>query len=77
MSTADRVAELRAQADALEALSGLEADLTEAKAAYQDNPCEETYAAKQEAAQALRAARQTVRSENTTVGGDAYVDEEA
>ncbi len=76
MSTADRAAQLRAQADALESQAGLEQKLEAAKRAYADNPNEETRAAKQEAAQALRDARQAERSEGTTVGGDAYIDEQ-
>jgi hypothetical protein len=76
MSSADRAAELRSQADALEALAGLEADLMAAKQAYTSNPTVETRAAKQAAAVALREARALTRPENTTVGGDAYVSEE-
>ncbi|ETK36145.1 hypothetical protein [Microbispora sp. ATCC PTA-5024] len=77
MSTADRAAELRAQADALDSIAGLEADLAKAKAAYAANPTEKTRAEKQRVALALREARATIRSEGHTVGGDAYVDEEA
>ncbi|OPG13641.1 hypothetical protein [Microbispora sp. GKU 823] len=76
MSTADRVAELRAQADALEALAGLEADLAEAKAAYDANPNEETKAARDQAMQALRDARALTRTDGVSVGGDAYQVEE-
>lgn len=76
MSSADRAADLRAQADALDALAGLESDLSAAKQAYADHPNEDTRAAKRTAAVALRAARQTYRPEGVTVGGDAYVDEE-
>lgn len=73
MSSADRAADLRAQADALEALAGLEADLLDAKQAYADDPTEENKAAKTEAALKLRAARAATRPEGVTVGGDAYV----
>ncbi|MCC5574496.1 hypothetical protein IMZ11_02425 [Microtetraspora sp. AC03309] len=72
----DRAAALRAQADAVETLDRLERDLADAKAAHEDNPTPETYAAKQKVAHALRAAREAARSEGVTVGGDAYVDEE-
>lgn len=77
MSSAERAAELRAQADALEALAGLEADLLAAKTAYTESPSGEARAAKQAAALALREARALTRPESTTVGGDAYVAEEA
>lgn len=77
MSSAERAAELRAQADALDALAGLESDLSAAKQAYADDPNEDTRKAKRAAAVALRAARQTYRPEGVTVGGDAYIETEA
>lgn len=77
MSSAERAAQLRAQADALDALAGLETDLADAKQAYADDPNEDTKAAKVSAAVALRAARQTYRPEGVTVGGDAYIETEA
>ena len=73
MSSADRAAELRAQADALDDLARLETDLLAAKAAYDDDPSEQTKAAKTDAAQALREARSEARSEGVQVGGDAYL----
>jgi hypothetical protein len=65
-SSAERAAQLRAEADALEALAGLESDLLAAK----ENGDQDEI---REAAQALRDARSLTRSEGTTVGGDAYV----
>lgn len=76
MSTADRAAELRAQADALEALAGLEADLATTKAAYEATPTEETKAAREAAMQALRDARALTRTDGVSVGGDAFITEE-
>lgn len=71
MSTsAERAAELRAEADALEALSGLESTLLAAKAS--GDP-----AAVKDAAEALREARSVARSEGVSVGGDAYIETEA
>lgn len=75
-SSAERAAELRAQADALDAMAGLEEDLSAAKAAYYDDPTEENKAAKVAAALALREARSLTRSDGVSVGGDAYVVEE-
>lgn len=76
MSSLDRAADLRAQADALESMASLESDLEAAKQAYRDNPTPEPRAAKQAAALALREARTRVRSDTVTVGGDAYVTSE-
>lgn len=76
MSSLDRAAELRAQADALENMASLESDLETAKQAYRDNPTPETRAAKQAAAIALREARARVRPDAVTVGGDAVVTNE-
>jgi hypothetical protein len=73
-SSADRAAQLRAEADALEALAGLEDDLKAAKAAYDQNPSVENAAAKQDIAERLRAARAATRPEGVSVGGDAFVD---
>lgn len=74
MSSADRAAELRAQAEALDAMAGLEEDLLAAKQAYAEDSSPERRQAKQAAAEALRAARQEAReNEATTVGGDAFV----
>lgn len=73
MSSADRAARLRAEADALEALAGLEDELKAAKAAYLENPNDETRAAKEEVAERLRAARAATRPEGVRVGGDAVV----
>lgn len=66
MSSADRAAELRAQADALDDLARMETDLLAAKES--GDP-----AATQEAAEALRAARAQTRDEGFGVGGDAYI----
>ena len=66
MSSLDRAAELRAQADALEALGGLEADLLAAKASGDSTAVRET-------AEALREARSLTRSEGISVGGDAFI----
>lgn len=66
MSSADRAAELRAQADALEALAGLEQQLLDAKASGDQT-------AVREAAEALREARSLTRSEGVSVGGDAFI----
>lgn len=76
MSAADRAAELRAKADALDALARFETDLLAAKAAHAEDPTEETKAAKTAASLALLEARSLTRSEGVSVGGDAYVDEE-
>ena len=65
-SSADRATALRAEADALEALAGLEADLLSAKASGDR-------AAIDEAADALREARSQARPEGISVGGDAFV----
>lgn len=70
MSSLDRAAELRAQADALEALGGLEADLLAAKASGDKTAIDE-------AANALRAARSLSRPEGVSVGGDAFVSDNA
>lgn len=66
MSSADRAAELRAEADALDTLAQLEADLLDAKQSGDR-------AAIRAASEALREARSLTRSEGTTVGGDAFV----
>lgn len=67
MSTsAERAADLRAEADALDALAGLETDLLAAKAAGDRD-------AIREAGVALREARSQVRPESVQVGGDAFV----
>ncbi|MER7361918.1 hypothetical protein [Nonomuraea wenchangensis] len=66
MSSADRAAELRAQADALDAVAGLENDLLAAKESGDPT-------AVREAAEALRAARAQTRDEGFGVGGDAFV----
>ncbi|TDD54572.1 hypothetical protein E1286_05110 [Nonomuraea terrae] len=76
MSSAERAADLRAQADALDALASLEAELTAAKAAYTANPNPETLAAKRAAMDNIREARSLTRTEGVSVGGDAYVDKE-
>lgn len=76
MSSLDRAADLRAQADALDNLASLESDLETAKQAYRDNPTPEARAAKQAAAIALREARARVRPDTVTVGGDAFVTSE-
>ncbi|MBN6054535.1 hypothetical protein JYK22_21515, partial [Nonomuraea sp. RK-328] len=76
VSSSDRAAELRAQADALDTLASLEADLIAAKQAYADEPTPENREAKQAAAVALREARSLTRTNGVSVGGDAYVDEE-
>ncbi|WP_433364085.1 hypothetical protein [Streptosporangium sp. CA-115845] len=73
MSSADRAAALRAQADALDELGRLETELLAAKAAYDDDPSDENKAAKTDAAHALREARSDTRSEGVQVGGDAYL----
>ncbi|MEU6709984.1 hypothetical protein ABZ897_00780 [Nonomuraea sp. NPDC046802] len=65
-SSAERAAELRAQADALDAMAGLETTLLDAKASGDKE-------AIREAAEALRAARSETRTEGFTVGGDAFV----
>ncbi|TYB69717.1 hypothetical protein FXF51_06025 [Nonomuraea sp. PA05] len=65
-SSAERAAELRAQADALDAMAGLENDLLAAKESGDK-------AAIREASLALREARSQTRTEGTTVGGDAFV----
>lgn len=75
-STAERAAQLRAQADALEALAGLEQDLRAAKAAHAAHLTTETAAAVRAAAEALRAARANARPEGLSVGGDAYTTKE-
>jgi hypothetical protein len=67
MSTsAERAAELRAQAEALDALAGLESDLLDAKASGDK-------ASVRAAAEALRGARSEARTEGVSVGGDAFV----
>jgi hypothetical protein len=65
-SSADRAAELRAQADALDTLAGLEADLLAAKDSGDKD-------AIRGAAEALHAARSLTRTEGVSVGGDAFV----
>ncbi|GAA2861600.1 hypothetical protein [Nonomuraea rubra] len=67
MSTsADRAADLRAQADALDALADLETRLLDAKQSGDPD-------AIREAAEGLRAARAEARPEGMAVGGDAFV----
>ena len=66
MSSADRAAELRAQADALDAVVGLEHRLLDAKAS--GDP-----AAIDDAAKELRNARQQIRTEGVSIGGDAFI----
>lgn len=68
-SSAERAAALRAEADALEALAGLETDLLTAKAAEDPD-------AVRAAAVALREARSVTRTEGVSVGGDAFPVEE-
>jgi len=65
-SSADRAAQLRAQAAALDALAGLEEDLLNAKASSDKE-------AVTAAAEALREARSLTRTEGVSVGGDAFV----
>lgn len=65
-SSAERAAQLRAEADALEALAGLESNLLAAKESGDRDEISE-------AAQALRDARSLTRTEGVTVGGDAFV----
>ncbi|HEY9370041.1 hypothetical protein [Streptomyces sp.] len=65
-SSAERAAQLRAEADALEAQAVLETALLDAKASGDR-------ASIREAAEALRAARSETRTEGFTVGGDAFV----
>ncbi|MEU7831366.1 MULTISPECIES: hypothetical protein [unclassified Nonomuraea] len=76
MSSLDLAEELEARAAALRAEARLEDDLEAAKQEYANSPTEQTRAAKQTAAEALRAARAERRSEGVVVGGDAFVDEE-
>lgn len=77
MSAAERAAELRAQAGALDAIAGLEQLLLDAKEAHAADPTAQTRAAKQEAAQALREVRALTReSRSGMVGGDAFVSNE-
>lgn len=74
MSAADRAAELRAQADTLDAVAELEAGLLSAKEAHAAAPSAETRAPKQAAAQALREMRALEREGRADlVGGDAFV----
>lgn len=77
MSAADRAADLRAEADALDALAGLESNLAAAKDAYHANPSSNTSAARQTAMDELREARSLTRATGVTVAGDAYVVGEA
>ena len=65
-SSAERAAQLRAEADALEAQAVLETALLDAKASGDR-------ASIREAAEALRAARSETRAEGFTVAGDAFV----
>lgn len=74
MSAADRAAELRAHADALDSAAELEKSLLAAKDAYAADPSPENRAAKQAAAQALRELRALWREGRAgLVGGDAFV----
>lgn len=74
MSAADRAAELRAQADALEAAAELEQNLLAAKDVYAADPSPENRAAKQAAAIALRELRASWREGRTgLVGGNAFL----
>jgi hypothetical protein len=67
MSTsAERAAELRAQADSLDVLAPLEAGLLDAKESGDHDRI-------REAADALREARSVTRAEGVSVGGDAFV----
>lgn len=75
-ASADRAADLRTEADALDSLADLEADLLAAKDAYNSAPTEENRAARQAAAEALRRARAETRTEGVTVGGDAFIEQE-
>jgi len=68
-SSAERAAELRAQADALDTLGQLEADLLAAKESGDKG-------ATREAAEALREARSLTRTEGVSVGGDAFIETE-
>ncbi len=73
MSSADRAADLRAQADRLDELGRLEEELLTAKQTYADTPSEENKATKQNVALKLREARSQARPEGVVVGGDAYL----
>ncbi len=77
MTASDRVQALRAQLAAAETEDALAADLAAAKAAYAADPTDENRQAKQDAAFPPRAHRAETRTEATTVGGDAFIDEEA
>lgn len=72
MSRAD---DLRAQADAIEAEERLAAEYEAAVEAYRADPTEAAKQAYKDAAQALRDARRTARSDRTGVGvgGDAFL----
>lgn len=64
MSTAaEQAAQLRAQADALEAVGRLGEQMTKAKKAYHANQTPENKAAYRKAAQALSDARETYRAD--------------
>lgn len=74
MSSSERAAGLRAQADALDALADLEDMLLTAKAAYAADPSPENLAVKAEAAIRLREAREISRQGRSgLVGGDAFI----
>lgn len=70
MDTTERAAALRALADQLDGLGGLEQAAAEAKAAYRDDPSETNKAAHRAASAALNAARAESRSSSLkTVDG--------
>jgi hypothetical protein len=67
MNAAERAAELRAQADNLENLAGLEQAAEAATEKYRKSPTAKNKAAYREAVEALRAARAEARPAETTV----------
>jgi hypothetical protein len=70
MSAADEIARLRAEADALERVSGLEVAMQEAKQAYQADKTPELKAAYQSAAQEFADARSEHRASKTVVSAE-------
>lgn len=70
MNAAEEVARLRAQADALERVGGLEVTFNEAKAAYQGDKTPELKAAYQAAALEFSEARSAHRASQSTVSAE-------
>ncbi len=69
MGAADEAARLRAEADALDEIAGLEKAARAAKEAYQEDPSEGNREAHRAASQALSDARESARADRDDLDG--------